>query len=121
VMPRPVVKKINFAAPAEHIDPVGKPIGIQTPGQIQRAAENRAIADFIARRGVTRCPTGVASPTTATLPVADARAMRELNDQRNREHREFCDAQVARTKNNRMRKLAGLAPIEASRARAPTP
>jgi hypothetical protein len=35
---------------------------------------NAEIARFIAERGVTKCPTAVAAPTTASLSEADVRA-----------------------------------------------
>lgn len=44
--------------------------------------QDALIAEFLRKKGITRCPTACAVPTHAAVPEADRAALRDYNDAR---------------------------------------
>jgi hypothetical protein len=57
----------------------GQWMGMEAPMKTEPSAEERraAIAAFIARHGVKRCPTACVVPTQAAIPTADRMALKD--------------------------------------------
>lgn len=90
-----------------------------SPSQRQRADEDRLVAEFLAKRGATRCPAAAVEACSVTISAEDQAALRAHHqaraDQRAAEAQERAD----RHARNRQRKLAGLPPIVAAHPQSP--
>lgn len=49
---------------------------------MSQSEQDALIAEFLRKKGITRCPTACAVPTHAAVPEADRAALRNYNDAR---------------------------------------